>query len=249
MKWFKQSMLWFCGELTHWYVTTRMWWSYVLKFNRLVSSEWWASFTQQQNTAVSPKQWPCVLASTVTHRSHTMTLLSLYLQHYQKRGAPLSELQAFIAECKDPPDSGKFMVHEESSGAFVLLVWIAPETVRCSASRALLQTSGSRSVGHEQKWVAGIFLQDHGRHRKRINTNNKTCIFWKGGGTSCNMPPAHVTLWIEKEIMILGGVKYSSYKGWCSIQLTYVLLLYHLLYGSLGKIKHIICYSKCTIIN
>ncbi|XP_051733912.1 mucolipin-3-like [Ctenopharyngodon idella] len=37
------------------------------------------------------------------------------IKHYQKRGAPLSELQAFIAECRDPPNSGKYMMDEESS--------------------------------------------------------------------------------------------------------------------------------------
>ncbi|KAL1279750.1 hypothetical protein QQF64_014350 [Cirrhinus molitorella] len=37
------------------------------------------------------------------------------IRHYQKHGAPLSELQAFIAECKDPPNSGKYMIDEESS--------------------------------------------------------------------------------------------------------------------------------------
>ncbi|XP_058614540.1 mucolipin-3 isoform X2 [Onychostoma macrolepis] len=55
----------------------------------------------------------------------TFMILSLFIalitdtyetiKHYQKHGAPLSELQAFIAECKDPPNSGKFMVDEESS--------------------------------------------------------------------------------------------------------------------------------------
>ncbi|KAK9979021.1 hypothetical protein ABG768_012468 [Culter alburnus] len=37
------------------------------------------------------------------------------IKHYQKRGAPLSELQAFISECRDPPNSGKYMMDEESS--------------------------------------------------------------------------------------------------------------------------------------
>uniref|UniRef100_A0A8C1K912 Mucolipin 3a n=1 Tax=Cyprinus carpio TaxID=7962 RepID=A0A8C1K912_CYPCA len=55
----------------------------------------------------------------------TFMILSLFIalftdtyetiKRYQKHGAPLSELQAFIAECKDPPNSGKYMVDEESS--------------------------------------------------------------------------------------------------------------------------------------
>ncbi|XP_016363731.1 mucolipin-3 [Sinocyclocheilus rhinocerous] len=55
----------------------------------------------------------------------TFMILSLFIalitdtyetiKHYQKHGAPLSELQAFIAECKDPPKSGKNIVDEESS--------------------------------------------------------------------------------------------------------------------------------------
>ncbi|XP_067218009.1 mucolipin-3 isoform X2 [Chanodichthys erythropterus] len=37
------------------------------------------------------------------------------IKHYQKCGAPLSELQAFISECRDPPNSGKYRKDEESS--------------------------------------------------------------------------------------------------------------------------------------
>ncbi|XP_055057452.2 mucolipin-3 [Misgurnus anguillicaudatus] len=38
------------------------------------------------------------------------------IKHYQRDGVALSELQAFISECKDPPDSGKYMMDEEPSG-------------------------------------------------------------------------------------------------------------------------------------
>ncbi|XP_065133146.1 mucolipin-3 [Paramisgurnus dabryanus] len=37
------------------------------------------------------------------------------IKHYQRDGVALSELQAFISECKDPPDSGKYMMDEEPS--------------------------------------------------------------------------------------------------------------------------------------
>ncbi|XP_067308378.1 mucolipin-3 isoform X2 [Pseudorasbora parva] len=37
------------------------------------------------------------------------------IKHFQKRGAPLSELQAFLTKCRDAPDSGKYMTDEESS--------------------------------------------------------------------------------------------------------------------------------------
>ncbi|XP_026062808.1 mucolipin-3 isoform X1 [Carassius auratus] len=60
----------------------------------------------------------------------TFMILSLFIalitdtyetiKHYQKHGAPLSELQAFIAECKDSPNSGKYMVHEETSAFWCL---------------------------------------------------------------------------------------------------------------------------------
>uniref|UniRef100_A0A671RZK5 Mucolipin-3-like n=1 Tax=Sinocyclocheilus anshuiensis TaxID=1608454 RepID=A0A671RZK5_9TELE len=55
----------------------------------------------------------------------TFMILSLFIalitdtyetiKHYQKHRAPLSELQAFIAECKEPPKSGKNIVDEQSS--------------------------------------------------------------------------------------------------------------------------------------
>lgn len=37
------------------------------------------------------------------------------IKHYQKDGAAVSELQAFIAECRDSPDSGKYVMDEETS--------------------------------------------------------------------------------------------------------------------------------------
>ncbi|XP_051555499.1 mucolipin-3 isoform X3 [Myxocyprinus asiaticus] len=37
------------------------------------------------------------------------------IKNYQKDGAPFSELQAFIAECRDSPDSGKYIMDEEAS--------------------------------------------------------------------------------------------------------------------------------------
>ncbi|XDV26481.1 hypothetical protein PO909_030194 [Leuciscus waleckii] len=39
------------------------------------------------------------------------------IKHYQTRGEPASELQAFLAECRDTPDSGKYMMDEESSSS------------------------------------------------------------------------------------------------------------------------------------
>ncbi|KAI7809179.1 putative mucolipin-3-like [Triplophysa rosa] len=37
------------------------------------------------------------------------------IKHYQKDGASVSELRAFIAECRDSPDSGKYVMDEETS--------------------------------------------------------------------------------------------------------------------------------------
>ncbi|KAG1928304.1 mucolipin-3-like isoform X2 [Pimephales promelas] len=39
------------------------------------------------------------------------------IKHHQTRGEPLSELQAFVAECRDTPDSGKYMMDEEYSSS------------------------------------------------------------------------------------------------------------------------------------
>lgn len=37
-------------------------------------------------------------------------------QHQQLDGEPVSDLQAFIMQCKDPPESGRFSVDESSGG-------------------------------------------------------------------------------------------------------------------------------------
>lgn len=169
--------------------------------------------------------------------SKHVTLLSLYLQRYQKHGAPLSELQAFIAECKDPPNSGKYMVDEESSTFWCLC---AP-CVNCTWNR--WENRIAQHLMHCCKpvaldWWAGTRNGLQG-FSYRIMDSTKTLLIpiikhayfetEEKNVATCCLHTLHVANDLKRKEWFWEESN-TAHKAWWSIQLTYALLFNHLLY-------------------